>query len=68
MDAHTSAVMWEHASVVCTSRRFGSSRVEIVLTASGVVIEEQSFATAKAAADFAIKRMHTYGVPLEHRL
>jgi hypothetical protein len=67
MDTHTSAVMWEHASVVCTSRRFGSSRVEIVLTSNGVVIEEQSFSTAKAAADFAIKCMHTYGVLLEHK-
>jgi hypothetical protein len=59
---HPPTVLWEHASVVCTSRMVSPTRVDVTLTARGVVIEQKSFSTASAAADYALAKMDTYGV------
>jgi hypothetical protein len=60
-------VLWEHASVVCTSRMVSPHSVDVTLTASGVVIEQKSFLTTTAAADYAIEKMNAYNVGRENR-
>jgi hypothetical protein len=58
-------VLWEHAAVVCTSRMVSPNSVHVTLTASGVVIEQKSFPTATAAADYAIEKMNAYNIGRE---
>jgi hypothetical protein len=55
-------VLWEHASVVCTSQMVSSTRVDVTLTASGVVIQQKTFPTSSAAANYAIEQLNAYGV------
>ena len=63
---HAPTVLWKRTPVVCTSRMISPNWVDITLTKSGVVIEKKTFLSVRAAADFAIDRLNTYGVSREN--
>ena len=59
----SSVLLWKYGPVVCTSRVSRPDAVEVTLTNNGIVVEQVTFPTSSAAADFASERMRLYQEP-----